>query len=164
MIDNDLISLLARLHDAAVEFLVVGGAAAVFSGAPIVTFDLDIVHHRTPENVDRLLAWLLEHEAYHRLDLANRKLPPTRDPLLGKGHLNLQTNLGKLDVLCELAEGEGYDELLPHAFEHKVAGKNVLVLGLEKVTEAKARAGRPKDKAVLPLLLATLDERRKAKL
>jgi hypothetical protein len=49
--------------------------------------------------------------------------------------LNLQTNLGKLDVLCGLAEGEGYDELLPHAFEHKVAGKNVLVLGLEKVTE-----------------------------
>jgi predicted nucleotidyltransferase len=163
MIDSDLTSLLTHLHDAGVEFLVVGGAAAVFSGAPIVTFDLDVVHRRTPENVDRLLAWLLEHQAYHRLDLANRRLPPTREPLLGKGHLNLQTNLGKLDVLGELAEGQGYDELLPHAFEHEVVGRRVLVLGLEKVIEMKARAGRPKDKAVLPLLLATLDERKKAK-
>lgn len=163
MVDNDLISLLTGLREAGVEFLVVGGSAAVMAGAPIVTFDLDIVHRRSAENVDRLLEWLLAHEAYHRLDLANRKLPPTRGPLLGTGHINLQTTLGKLDVLCELAPGEGYDELLPHAFEHQVAGGPVLVLGLEKVTEAKMRAGRPKDKAVLPVLLATLDEQRRAK-
>jgi hypothetical protein len=26
--------------------------------------------------------------------------------------VNLQTDLGKLDVLCELGEGEGYEEIL----------------------------------------------------
>jgi hypothetical protein len=35
-------------HD--VEFIVVGGVAAVLQGAPVVTFDLDILHRRTPEN------------------------------------------------------------------------------------------------------------------
>jgi hypothetical protein len=154
---------LRGLTDAGVEFVVVGGSGALMLGAPIVTFDLDIVHRKTPENVDRLLAWLLLHGAYHRLDLANRKLPPTREPLLGSGHLNLQLDLGKLDVLCELSLGEGYDEILSHSVLLELGGYRVRVLGLEKIIEAKTRAGRPKDRAVLPVLLATLDEQRRAK-
>jgi hypothetical protein len=154
--------LLRGLTEAGIAFFVVGGAGALMLGAPIVTFDLDIVHQRTPENVDRLLAWLLAHRAYHRLDLANRRLPPTREPLLGTGHLNLQLDLGKLDVLCELAPDQGYDELLPYAVLMELGAHRVRVLGLEKIIEAKTRAGRPKDKAVLPVLLATLDEQRKA--
>ena len=153
--------LLRGLTDAGVEFFVVGGAAALMLGAPIVTFDLDIVHRRTPDNVDRLLAWLLAQRAFHRLDLANRRLPPTREPLLGTGHLNLQLDLGKLDVLCELCAGEGYDELLPDTVLLELAAMRVRVLRLEKIIEAKSRAGRAKDKAVLPILLATLDEQRK---
>lgn len=154
--------LLRGLTDAAVEFLVVGGSGALMQGAPIVTFDLDIVHRRTPENVDRLLAWLSSRGAYHRLDLASRRLPPSRETLLGTGHLNLQLDLGKLDVLCELSIGEGYEELLPHTVLLELGGYRVRVLGLEKIIEAKMRAGRPKDKAVLPVLLATLDELRRA--
>ena len=38
----DLPALLAKLCDAGVEFIVVGGAAAVIQGAPITTNDLDI--------------------------------------------------------------------------------------------------------------------------
>ena len=37
---------------------------------------------------------------------------PQEDALLGHGHINLETDLGVLDVLCELGEGEGYDEIL----------------------------------------------------
>lgn len=35
------------------------------------------------------------------------------------------------------------------------------VLGLERLIAVKARANRPKDRAVLPLLIATLDERKR---
>jgi hypothetical protein len=42
----------------------------------VVTFDVDIVHRWTPENVDRLFDLLLRNGAYHRLDLANRRLTP----------------------------------------------------------------------------------------
>jgi hypothetical protein len=45
--------ILASLHAADIEFIVVGGTAAVMLGAPVVTQDLDIVHRRTPENVSR---------------------------------------------------------------------------------------------------------------
>ena len=94
--------ILLELLDQGVELIVVGGMAAVLAGVPVVTFDVDIVHRRTPENVDRLLAVLLRGGAFHRLDPANRRLPPTREALLGRGHLNLSVGEAKLDVLCEI--------------------------------------------------------------
>jgi hypothetical protein len=153
--------ILRGLVDSGVEFIVVGGTAAVMLGAPVVTEDVDIVHRRTPENVTRLIAWLHDHGAYHRLDLMNRKLAPKADMLSGVGHLNLQTRLGKLDVLCELGEGEGYEEILSDTITLTDGETTVRVLDLPRLIAVKARANRAKDRLVLPLLLATLDERRK---
>src|SRR5882724_5212721 len=65
---TDLRALIAELCTAGVEFIVVGGAAAVIQGAPITTNDLDIVHRRTPENVARLLAVMLQLDATIRYD------------------------------------------------------------------------------------------------
>jgi hypothetical protein len=59
----DLAALLAALCDSGVEFIIVGGVAAVLQGVPITTTDLDIVHRRTPENVARLLEVLLKLDA-----------------------------------------------------------------------------------------------------
>lgn len=110
-----------------------------------------------------MLAWLLAHGAYHRFDLANRRLPPKQDALVGHGHINLQTDLGKLDVLCELGEGEGYDDVLADTIVLDQGPFPVRVLGLPRLIAVKSRAGRPKDRAVLPLLIATLDEQMRAK-
>ena len=73
----DLPALLAALCDSGVEFIIVGGVAAVLQGVPITTNDLDIVHRRTPENVARLLEVLLKLDATMRHDLARRGLRPT---------------------------------------------------------------------------------------
>lgn len=142
--------------DDGIELIVVGGLAAVLQGAPVVTFDVDIVHRRTPDNVGRLLALLLRHGAYHRLDLANRRLPPTRDALMGRGHLNLAVGEAKLDVLCEIEEASGYEELLGDTVPIPLHGKTVKILGLRRLIQAKAFAGRPKDRMMLPILIATL--------
>lgn len=56
--------LLAGLTEAGVAFIVVGGSGALMQGVPMVTFDLDIVPSRDAANVERLLAWLLEHRAH----------------------------------------------------------------------------------------------------
>ena len=53
MASSRMIELLEALADARVEFVVIGGIAAVLHGAPIVTRDVDIVHRTTPENVAR---------------------------------------------------------------------------------------------------------------
>jgi hypothetical protein len=106
---TDLPALLAKLCDAGIEFIIVGGAACVIQGAPITTNDLDIVHRRTPENIERLLELLLQLDATMRYDFANRGLRPTAELLAGKGHLNLSTSLGPIDPLCEL-DGLGFDD------------------------------------------------------
>ena len=159
----DLPALVAKLCDAGVEFIVVGGAAAVLQGAPITTVDLGIVHRRTPENVARLLEVLLELDATMRYDLARRGLRPTAEMLAGRGQINLSTTLGPIDPLCELDAGQGYDELLAHSQPVNVDGRLLRVLDLPTLIAVKTKAGRPKDRMVLPILIATLQERAQAK-
>ena len=159
----DLPALVAKLCDAGVEFIIVGGTSAVLQGAPITTNDLDIVHRRTPENVARLLAVLLQLDATMRYDFAHRGLRPTAEMLAGRGQINLSTSLGPIDPLCELDAGQGYDELLAHS-QLMSDGEHVLrVLDLPTLIAVKTKAGRPKDRVVLPILIATLQEREKAK-
>lgn len=159
---TDLPGLLAKLCDAGVEFIVVGGVACVIQGAPITTNDLDIVHRRTPENIARLLAVLLELDATMRYDFANRGLRPTTELLAGTGHLNLSTSLGPIDPLCEL-DGLGFEELLDNTQSVTDEGRLLRVLDLPTLIAVKTKAGRPKDRLVLPILIATLEERDKAK-
>ena len=160
-VDDPSERALLELLDAKVEFIVVGGLAAVLLGVPIVTFDLDIVHRRTPENVDRLLAVLLQNAAYHRLDLANRRLPPTRDALLGRGHMNLKMYDAKIDILCEIDPHAAYEDLIDDTEAVPFHERTLLVLGLRRLIQAKADAGRPKDRVALPILIATLEASKK---
>jgi hypothetical protein len=51
----ELTQLLELLVDASVEFILVGGGAAVIHGAPVTTQDIDIVHNREAANIERLL-------------------------------------------------------------------------------------------------------------
>jgi hypothetical protein len=158
---TDLAGLLAKLCDAGIEFIVVGGAAAVIQGVPITTVDLDIVHRRTPENVARLLDVLLQLDAIMRYDFARRDLRPTAEMLGGRGQINLSTSLGPLDPLCELGAGQGYEELFQHTETVVDEGRTLYVLDLPTLIAVKTAAGRPKDRMVLPLLIATLEERTK---
>lgn len=68
-------------HD--VRFVIVGGMAAVLQRAPILTEDLDLVHDRSPENVNRLLAALQDLDAVYRND--RRKLRPASKRLWRSG-------------------------------------------------------------------------------
>lgn len=149
--------ILARLVEHEVEFVVVGMTAGVLQGAPLTTLDLDIVHRRSPANVDRLLIALGELDAVYRHD--KRGLRPTASHLVSDGHQLLRTVHGDLDCLGTIDDGRGYDELLPMTIEMALAdGKATRVLSLSALIDAKERAGRPKDLAALPVLRATLDE------
>ena len=153
--------LLEALVSANVDFIVVGGMAAVLSGVPIVTADLDIVHQRNAENADRLLDVLRNLRSYVRADLSDRKLFPSPAHLLGRGHINLMTDLGPLDLLCEIANGLGYEQLLPDSEWVVSGGARLRVLSLPKLIEVKSQAGRLKDRMAIPVLLATLEELRR---
>ena len=147
------------LTDHEVEFIVVGGIAAVLQGAPIITFDLDIVHRRTPENVQRLLSALRVLEARYRGD--PRDLVPATSHLLGPGHNLLTTLHGSLDLLGTIGSGWSYDDLIAQCITVELGEDRIQTLELARLIEVKAEAGRAKDLAVLPTLRATLAENEK---
>jgi hypothetical protein len=60
---SDFLTILRTLVRHRVEFIIVGGVAAVLQGVPITTFDLDLVHRRESGNIDRLLKALETLEA-----------------------------------------------------------------------------------------------------
>lgn len=111
----------------------------------------------------RLLEVLLSLDATMRHDFARRGLRPTAEMLAGKGQINLSTSLGPLDPLCELAEGMGYEELLEHSEPMADEGRPLRVLDLPTLISVKTKAGRLKDRMVLPVLVATLQERDRSK-
>lgn len=151
-----LLEVLVR-HD--VEFVIVGGVAALLEGAPITTFDLDIVHRRTPENIDRLLQVLEAVHARYR-DPAGRLILPDASKL-GVNRFNLLvTDLGLLDIIGDLGEGLAYEGLVGRTHPYELAGIRVLALDLETLIQVKERADRDKDRAVLPILRSTLATRK----
>lgn len=105
--DDPIVQLVAELAASGAEFILVGGAAAVLRNVEIVTKDVDIVHRRTPDNIDRLMGALTKLDACFWPDPAHRKLPPRPSDLAGHGHILLRTRLGRLDVLCELSGQRG---------------------------------------------------------
>ena len=159
--ERKLSALLRALHEKGVEFVLVGGLAGVLNGAPISTFDVDIVHSRTPENITRLLPALESLDSIFRIQPA-RKLRPDASHLAGPGHLNLLTRYGPLDLLGTIGADLNYQDLLPHSADVTIGdGIRIRVLDLETLIAIKEALAGEKDRAMLPILRQTLNERRK---
>ncbi len=69
---TDFLAVLRTLNEHGVDFIVVGGIAAVLEGAPISTIDLGFVHSRTGDNIHRLVRALVTTDAFSRRGRAPR--------------------------------------------------------------------------------------------
>jgi hypothetical protein len=149
--------LLQILADHRVDFLVVGGVAAVLHGAPIMTFDLDVVHSRNPANVGRLLTALASLDAHAR---GRPTLRPDATHLASPGHQLLMTRFGPLDVLGSVGAKRSYEDLVPFALPMALTPTlTVRVLRLDWLIRLKEETGGEKDRAVLPILRRTLEQK-----
>src|SRR5947209_8781826 len=95
---SDYLGILQVIAGHQVDAIVVGGVCAVLNGAPVNTFDLDLVHSRAADNLDRLLAALQDLNAIYR-GQGCRVIRPTLSYLASPGHQLLMTRLGPLDLL-----------------------------------------------------------------
>ena len=128
--------LLGGLLDAGVDFILVGGLAAVIQGAPVTTMDVDVVHSQSPQNIARLFAFLRSVDAVQRR-LDDKLIEPKERDLSGKGHVLLTTRIGPLDVLAVIEGGRSYEDLLGHTVEIDLRGHTLRVLNLETLIELK---------------------------
>lgn len=155
----DLFQLLKTLVKYNVDFIVVGGVGAVLQGAPLSTFDLDIVHLQNKENLERLKGALDELHASFREHKSHRIIPEI-EHLAGQGHLLLSSLAGPIDVLAWIGDRRDYRMLLPHAIEMNLdEATTVKVLDLETIIETKEEVNREKDKLHISIIRETIRER-----
>jgi predicted nucleotidyltransferase len=158
MQESNLIATLQDLCRRDIQFIVVGGLAAVLNGAPGQTYDLDLVYSREPANIDRLLHFLRDIDAIFRIH-PERQLRPTETHLAEEGHINLLTRYGPVDLLATIGQNLSFSDLLPHSNEMAIGdGISVRVLNLETLISIKEHLASEKDVAMLPVLRQTLRE------
>ena len=154
--DIRFINILKTLVENGVEFILVGGVASALHGAPITTFDLDIVHRRTPENIIRLMQAMESIEAHYRHS-PDRNLRPGPSHPASPGHQLLITKFGPLDVLETIGNNHGYEDLLGQAEPMNLGdGTQIMVISLPLLIQSKEEVGHPKDQSTLEILRETL--------
>jgi predicted nucleotidyltransferase len=156
---TDFRDLLNALKGGGVEFILVGGMAAIAHGSARVTQDLDIVYRRNPENLAKVALALKNFHPYLRG--APPGLPFRFDlETLRRGlNFTLTTSAGDIDLLGEITGGGAYDELLPHCVQLQVFGAALQCLSLDQLIHVKRAAGRPKDLEAIAELELLRDER-----
>ncbi len=137
-----------------VDYIVVGGVCAVLLGAPVTTFDLDIVHSRSVKNIEHLNAALEELEASYREHLPRKMMPDVR-ALQDTGHHLMLTRYGPLDILGAIGDNDGYDQLIAHCETIDLGPDRIVrILDLETLIRMKEISARDKDQAMLNILRA----------
>ena len=156
-----IVEILRALDDHQVKFIIVGGVCGVLHGAPITTFDLDLVHSRAPDNLSCLMNALMDLDASYRGH--SEQIKPDVESLASPGHHLLITRFGPLDLLGTIEKKLGYADLIGHSEEIQVENLAVHILSLEYLIEIKEETFREKDRLILSILKQTLKEREKNK-
>ena len=155
----DLAQIIPPLVRAKVDFILIGGMAAILHGSARVTFDVDLVYSRTDENIQRLADALASHKPYLRG--APPDLPFAWDAKTIRSGLNftLTTALGDVDLFGEVAGGDTYQDLSAHSFEIEAFGVRFNCIDLPTLIRIKEAAARPKDREAVAELRVLLEER-----
>ena len=154
--------ILRTLIGREIEFVLIGGVAATLYGSNLRTGDVDICPRRTPENLDRLAAALIQMDARVRAEGVPGGVPFAPDgPFLNTVELlNLTTRFGDFDLTFQPIGTAGFDELWSDRVMFELEDITVPVASLADIIRSKEAAGRAKDLQQLPTLRALLGARR----
>ncbi|HEY5428313.1 MAG TPA: hypothetical protein VIK04_04295 [Solirubrobacteraceae bacterium] len=156
----DAAAILGALVAGGVDFVVIGGIAAVLHGSAQATFDLDICFSSERPNLRSLGAVLVGLGARLRGAEDAAEFVPDARTLRRVEVLTMVTDAGELDVLARPAGSPGYPALRHHADEFELNGLTVPVACIEDLITMKRAAGRPKDLAAVAELEAIRELRR----
>ena len=149
-----LAALAAELRGLRIEAVVVGNVASILGGAPVLTQDVDLLVRDTALNRKKL----------KRLAAAMGGVGPTPISEFDATERIYGTDV-PIDILYgQLIGGLTFASVRSRAYPAAVGREVLTVAALADVIRSKTAAGRPKDKAVLPILHDTLAVRRAAKL
>ena len=150
--EKTLVALARALRATKLEAIVIGNAASMLNGAPVTTQDIDLLIRDTRLN--------------------RRKLARFADEIGGSAPMpvselsKVEWIEGRLAVPVEIhydriSGGLTFSSLRARAQVVGVGDEKLLVAALADVIRSKQAAGRPKDRAVLPILRDTLAIKKK---
>lgn len=141
---QQLSELIARLAQAEVEFVLVGGLAAAIHGSSLTTRDVDICCPFSESNLMKLQRSLEDVNPVHR---ARPDVPLSLTPeLCGRlKNLYLKTDLGIIDCLSEVLAVGDYDAVRNHSISINLPFGPIRVIDRDTLILAKQAMGRPHD-------------------
>jgi len=160
----DETSIFRALDDHRVEYVVVGGSAAILWGAQRATRDVDCVAEQSVENYERLCE-ALKQMGNPRLriegvddggaaDLSKQLLHP--DFFARTAASTWRTDSGSIDILSDIPARDGqpvpYAELRNRATFAPTNELRIPVASLDDIIDSKIHADRVKDRDALPEL------------
>jgi hypothetical protein len=142
----DLKQLLERLSDADIEFVIVGGFAAVLHGSTLVTRDLDVCTVLTDVNVEKLRRILGDLAPVHRVGGGRLSFLTNPNRGIELKNLYLETDAGAIDFLTSITGVGDFQRVRAGAVEIELFGRRCLVMSLPDLITAKRAMGRDKDR------------------
>jgi hypothetical protein len=138
---RDLLALFNELH---VEYVIVGGYALAFHGAPRTTGDMDILVHATPANAAQILRALAEF-GFGSVGLTSTDFEnPDQVIQLGVPPV-------RIDLVTSLT-GVSWDEVYANRVEGSYGDVTTHFIGKQQFVTNKRTTGRRKDLADLEAL------------
>ena len=145
-----LLTLVARaLAARRLEVVLIGNAAAALQGAPVTTLDFDFMFRKTRRNLEKLRG-LAD-------DLGATVLRPYY-PASELYRVMRDAGDVQLDFMARVDGVRSFEALRARATVATFGGVELRVAALADIIRSKEAADRPQDRAVLPILYATLDQ------
>ncbi len=150
---QNLSELMRRLIVSQVEFVLVGGFAAVAYGVTLVTRDVDICCRFNETNLMRV------QNAFADLNPAHRSRPDmplelTAEQCANLKNLYLKTDIGIVDCLGEVLGIGNFDTVLQQSVEVELPYGKCRVLDIDALIRAKEAMNRDHDKITVRHLQA----------
>lgn len=138
---QDFADLLAELHEAQADFLLVGGWAVILHGHVRSTDDLDVFVRPTQQNSERVYCALNRFGA----PLQNHGVTPEHFAKEGDAYRFGIAPL-KIEVLTQIS-GVSFDEALRDSRSFELEGRSIPFIGRGALIQNKRTAARHKDLA-----------------
>lgn len=158
----NLVQLIPRLCDAEIEFVIVGGFAAMLHGSSLLTRDLDVCAVITSESVARLREALRDLKPMHRISSPRLSFLDHADRDGTLKNLYLETELGPVDVLGSIQGVGDFARVRENAIEISLAGRRCHVISIQDLIKAKESLARDKDLLAVRELRALLEKAERA--
>ena len=156
----DFDSLLDRLANKGVDFVIVGDFAGVVYGSTYVNQNIEICCDFSPANLLALQNAISDLEPVHRMTPKRVSLKLTGENCAGLKNLYLDTKKGQLDCLSFIDGLGDFSRVKKESELIRVENTTMRVLNLDALIRAKRAMNRPRDKEAISQLEAIKELRK----